>query len=156
MKVKVTVQYAVEPRRLPSPLQLRRWARSALKGVRRKSASVTVRIVGRAESRRLNARYRRRDQATNVLSFPFDAPPGVKSDLLGDLVICAPVVRAEARRQTGNEAAHWAHTVVHGILHLRGYDHGNDREAAEMEGRESRLMRAFGYPDPYARDPRAP
>lgn len=134
----------------PSAAAIRRWARAALAGVRRRRLGVNVRIVGTGESRRLNARYRRRDRPTNVLSFPYEAPPGTKSDLLGDLVICAPVVRSEARAQGKPEAAHWAHMVVHGILHLRGYDHDNEDDATVMERREIRILRALGFPNPYA------
>jgi probable rRNA maturation factor len=150
VKLRLTTQYAVSARGLPTPRHLRRWARAALRGLRRRGASVNVRIVGREESRTLNARYRRKNKPTNVLSFPFETPPGLKSDLLGDLVLCAPVVRREAREQAKPEMAHWAHLVVHGIMHLRGYGHDNDKQAAVMERRETRLLRDLGFPDPYA------
>lgn len=134
----------------PAEGELRRWARAALAGLRRRSVAVGVRIVGSREGRALNRRYRGKDRPTNVLSFPFEAPPGTRTDVLGDLVICAPVVRREARAEHKDERAHWAHLVVHGILHLRGYDHDNARAAARMEGREIRILRRLGFPNPYA------
>ncbi|KPK70270.1 MAG: hypothetical protein AMJ84_08135 [Acidithiobacillales bacterium SM23_46] len=137
--------------RLPVPAvgKFRRWARAALSGWRRRSVAIGVRIVGAAESRTLNLRYRGKDQPTNVLSFPYEAPPGARTDVLGDLVICAPLVRREARAEHKDEQAHWAHLVVHGILHLRGYDHENARQAAIMEDREVRILRRLGFPNPY-------
>lgn len=135
--------------RVPARAQFRRWARAALTGSRCRRVALTVRVVEAAESARLNRRYRGKSGATNVLSFGFDPPPGVRSDLLGDLVICAPVVRREAGAQGKRESAHWAHLAVHGILHLCGYDHDNDRDADVMERREIRILRSLGYPDPY-------
>ena len=108
-----------------------------------------LRIVGGAESAALNNRFRRKSYPTNVLSFPFEAPPGTRSDILGDLVICAPVVRREARAQRKPVNAHWAHMVVHGILHLRGYDHRKRQDAAVMEKMEIRLLKELGYANPY-------
>ena len=108
-------------------------------------------LVGdEAEGRRLNHKFRGRDRATNVLSFPFEPPPGVEFDQLGDLVICAPVVAREATAQGKSAAAHWAHMVVHGMLHLQGYDHETDEQAAEMEARETRILTALGFAAPYA------
>ena len=109
-----------------------------------------VRAVDEAEGRRLNHEFRGRDRATNVLSFPFEPPPGVALDHLGDLVICAPVVAREASAQGKPAAAHWAHMVVHGMLHLQGYDHETDEQAADMEGRETRILTALGFAAPYA------
>ncbi len=121
----------------------------------RHGAGVSIRIVGAAESRRLNAAWRGKDKPTNVLSFPSGlaggqnpAPAGPFP--LGDLVICAPVVAREAREQGKASRAHWAHMVVHGVLHLLGYDHELDREAESMEAREMNLLATFGYPNPYA------
>ena len=108
-----------------------------------------VRIVAARESAALNRRYRGKSGCTNVLSFPFEAPTGTRSDMLGDLVICAPVVLREARVLRRPAPAHWAHMVVHGILHLRGYDHGNKKDAAVMERREARVLRALGVANPY-------
>jgi probable rRNA maturation factor len=149
MKLALDIQVATRAAGLPRPAAIRRWAREALRGLRRKRASLTVRLVDDAESRALNGRYRGKRKPTNVLSFPFEPPRGVQSPLLGDLVICAPVVRREARAQGKRPEAHFAHLVVHGCLHLRGYDHETDRDAAVMERRETRALAALGFPDPY-------
>ena len=103
-----------------------------------------------AESRQLNRDYRGKDSPTNVLSFPFEAPPQVASPLLGDLVICAPVVADEARDQGKPLLAHWAHMVVHGVLHLQGYDHQTDAEAERMEEIECRILQNLHFPNPYS------
>jgi probable rRNA maturation factor len=129
------VQFAVPRRGLPSPAALRTWAKGA--------TGVTLRIVGEHEGRRLNNRYRGKSKATNVLSFPYGAGRG-------DVVLCHPVIAREARAQGKPLAAHYAHLVVHGILHLRGYDHEKKRDALRMEAREARILRRLGFPDPYA------
>ncbi len=112
-------------------------------------ATLVVRIVDPDESARLNREFRGRDAPTNVLSFPFEAPPGVPDRHLGDLVVCADVVRREAREQGKPLADHWAHMIVHGTLHLLGYDHVRPEDAAVMEPLEVRLLAALGVPDPY-------
>ena len=133
------VQRASRAAHIPSDATLRKWARAAgIEGI------VTVRYVGAAESRRLNRRFRGKDYATNVLSFPYSAKP-----LEGDLVICAPVVAREAREQGKTLRAHHAHMLVHGLLHLAGLDHERAREAARMEGRERRILAELGFADPY-------
>lgn len=138
---RITVQNASTARNVPVAPRIRRWARAALRG----DARVTIRIVGAAEGRLLNRSYRRKDYATNVLTFVFrDRAP-----FEGDLALCAPVITREARAQGKPVAAHYAHMVVHGLLHLQGYDHENERDAAAMEKRERALLAAFGYPDPY-------
>ncbi len=139
---------------LPEKHDFARWARAALGGIRRRRVDLVVRIVGAAEGARLNSRYRGKPRPTNVLSFPFDPPPGARSFHLGDLVLCAPLVRHEARAQGKREIAHWAHLVVHGIMHLRGYDHQNERAARVMEAREARVLKQLGFPDPYRPDAR--
>ncbi len=149
MKLRLSVQYGVARAGLPADSALRRWAHAALKGLRRRRVALGMRIVGNAESEALNGRFRRKSYPTNVLSFPFEAPPGTRSDILGDLVICAPVVRREARAQRKPVNAHWAHMVVHGILHLRGYDHRQWQDAAVMEKMEIRLLKELGYANPY-------
>src|SRR5688572_30024126 len=121
MKVRLNVQVATAATELPSRAVLAKWVRAALAGLRRRSVTVTVRIVGTRESQALNSRFRRKEKPTNVLSFPFETPPGTRSDLLGDVVICADIVRREARQQGTAERARWAHMLVHGIMHLRGY-----------------------------------
>ena len=130
---KVLVQYAVPRRGVPAASLLRRWARAA------RASSVTLRIVGQAEGRRLNSRFRKKNRATNVLSFH-----------TGDVVLCHPVIRREARAQGKSVAAHYAHLVVHGVLHLRGYRHEKKRDAARMEAREIAILRRGGIGDPYA------
>ena len=126
---------------VPSESLLRRWARAALA----RQAEVTLRIVAAAEARRLNREFRGKDYATNVLTFVYGEAP-----LAGDIVICAPVVAREAREQGKAVAAHWAHLVVHGLLHLQGHDHERDDEARRMERREKRILAGLGFPDPYA------
>jgi probable rRNA maturation factor len=148
MNLQLSVQYGAARAGLPAKSSLRRWASAALRGVGRRVA-LGVRIVGAAESADLNRRFRRKHGPTNVLSFPFEAPPGMRSEVLGDLVICAPVVRREARAQRKPERAHWAHMVVHGILHLRGYDHLNRRDATVMETKEIRILKELGFANPY-------
>jgi probable rRNA maturation factor len=134
----------------PAAADIRTWASAAL-GRRAAGAELAVRVVNAAESKRLNARYRGRDQPTNVLSFPVAHLPGSGSAPrpLGDLVICASVVRDEARQQRKAIKAHWAHLVVHGSLHLLGYDHERDDEARRMERREVAVLKRFGIPNPY-------
>ncbi|MDP1708322.1 MAG: rRNA maturation RNase YbeY [Gammaproteobacteria bacterium] len=137
------------PRRgLPLVKDFRRWVLATLNG--RPAVEVTLRIVDEAESALLNSTYRHKHGATNVLSFAFEAQAA--GDYLGDIVICAPVVVREARLQGKSTQAHWAHMVVHGILHLLGYDHRNTAEASVMERLETRLLADVGYPDPYQTD----
>ena len=114
------------------------------------NAEVTIRLVDEAESHTLNHTYRGKDKPTNVLSFPFESPPGVELDLLGDMIICRQVVEKEAIEQDKPLLAHWAHMVVHGSLHLLGYDHIEDDEAEEMESLETEIMQKMGFADPYA------
>jgi len=133
----------------PSRRELTRWASTAL-GARGSGRELGVAVVGASASRRLNARYRGRDRATNVLSFPAPAPArATRPAPLGDLVICAPVLRSEARAQAKPLSAHWAHLVVHGALHLIGYDHEREADARRMERREVAVLRRLGYPNPY-------
>ena len=141
----------VVARGVPAPARLRRWARAALVGAARgrDRFELTLRIVGPAESRALNRRYRGKDKPTNVLSFPADAPARGKQRVLGDVVICAAVVAREAREQGKAPAAHWAHMVVHGVLHLLGFDHIRAADAKVMEGRERAILARLSYPDPY-------
>lgn len=149
LRLQLDVQRASAADDLPADAQLRAWARAALADSGGTHA-LTVRLVDAAESAELNRAYRHKPGPTNVLSFPFEAPPGISSRLLGDLVICAEVVRREAREQGKPLDAHWAHMVVHGVLHLRGYDHLTDVEAAGMEALETEILARLGYPDPYA------
>ncbi|MBL0432796.1 rRNA maturation RNase YbeY [Aeromonas hydrophila] len=136
---------------LPSEAQLQGWLDGTILGFQQE-AEVTVRIVDEAESNELNLTYRGKDKPTNVLSFPFEAPPGLELPLLGDLVICRQVVEREAAQQGKPLMAHWAHMVVHGSLHLLGYDHIEDDEAEEMEALERDIMQELGFADPYLND----
>ncbi|BCK62127.1 endoribonuclease YbeY [Aeromonas caviae] len=136
---------------LPSEAQLQGWLDGTILGFQQE-AEVTVRIVDEAESNELNLTYRGKDKPTNVLSFPFEAPPGLELPLLGDLVICRQVVEREAAEQGKPLMAHWAHMVVHGSLHLLGYDHIEDDEADEMEALERDIMQELGFADPYLND----
>ena len=137
----LTVQYGTQSGKLPSRTQLRKWARAAL----RRTARITLRIIGGREARSLNRRFRGRDYATNVLSFAYrDRGP-----LEGDIAICAPVLAREARERGVSREAHFAHLTVHGVLHLQGHDHLRRREARRMEQLEIRILAGLGYPDPY-------
>ncbi|SFW61753.1 rRNA maturation RNase YbeY [Luteibacter sp. UNCMF366Tsu5.1] len=154
-QVDVAVGYATASRKgVPASASFRRWVEAALKGARRrKGTEVAIRIVDADEGQALNLQYRGRDYATNVLSFPADLPPGVNLPLIGDLVICAPVVAREAAEQGKKAAHHWAHMTVHGTLHLLGYDHLDDAEAEAMEALETRILAGLGIPDPYEAAP---
>jgi probable rRNA maturation factor len=137
----LTIQLASEAASLPSKLQFRKWAKAAL----RVDTEVTIRIVDAEEGRQLNSMYRGKDYATNVLTFPLTEYPY----LMGDIIICAPVVEAEAHAQAKSLEAHYAHLTVHGILHLHGYDHETEPQAELMEGLETAIVTKLGYPSPY-------
>lgn len=156
-KLKMTVQYATSTRApLPPRALLRKWVKAALAH----DAEIALRIVDEAEGHRLNRDFRNKDYATNVLTFVYgnahaapDVPPGEKQDvhpLLGDIVLCAPVVETEAGQQQKELIAHYAHLTVHGVLHLQGYDHQEEAEAEKMEEMETRILARLGYEDPYA------
>lgn len=141
-RLDLSVQYACKEAALPPRADFRRWARAALEG----GGQVTIRVVDADEGRALNADYRGKDYATNVLSFPYETAPR----LMGDLVICHPVVLSEAAAAGKTPEAHYAHLVVHGMLHLQGYDHEtSDQDAEAMESAERKILAALGYPDPY-------
>ena len=144
----IDIQYAVSAHGMPTEAQLAGWASEAL-AERAGEKELSIRIVDEAEITALNREYRGKDGPTNVLSFPFEPMPGVESRLIGDIVICAPVVVEEAIAQGKAPLAHWAHMVVHGALHLLGYDHLHDAEAERMESRERDILDALGFPDPY-------
>lgn len=148
MQLHLTVQRASRVRGLPGNVSIVAWVQAALAGAGPGSAEITVRLVDGAESARLNARYRGKHGSTNVLSFSYETPPG-RRGLYGDLVICAPVVRREAAEQGKPLRSHWAHMVVHGIMHLRGHDHVHEDDAKFMEALEIRVLKRLGFPDPY-------
>ena len=138
----LSVQYAARPDDVPSRALIRGWASAALEG----DAAVTVRIVDEEEGRSLNRDYRGKDYATNVLSFVYEQKPSCQ----GDLVLCGPVVSREAFEQGKGVEAHYAHLVIHGMLHLQGYDHEEGADAEAMEAVETHIMKRLGYTDPYA------
>ncbi len=144
----VAVQFATGRAGCPAPATLRRWALSVLTRTGRPGA-VTLRVVGVDEGAELNRTWRGKRGPTNVLSFPLEAPPGAPEPQLGDIVVCAPVIEREAAEQGKPIAAHWAHMVVHGLLHLAGHDHQAVNEATTMERLEIDLLAQLGYPDPY-------
>ena len=144
----VDVQFAVSAEGVPSETLLREWTLQALPADR-KDAEITIRVVDEAEITALNREYRGKDGATNVLSFPYESMPAIETALLGDVVICAPVVAMESVAQQKPLEAHWAHMVVHGVLHLLGYDHQKDSEARDMEDHETQLLARLGYANPY-------
>lgn len=145
--IEVDIQRATEVSGQPDDESLRRWAGLALRG--KPGHELTIRLVDAEESRELNREYRGKDAPTNVLSFPSDLPPELNIPLLGDLVICVPVVLREASEQGKTAEAHWAHMVIHGCLHLLGYDHMEDAEAEEMESLERQLLGELSISDPY-------
>ena len=144
MTLGVVLSYRTRRPWAPGPTSLRRWARLAAGD---RQGELGIRVVGSRESRALNARWRGRPKPTNVLSFP--AAPALRGRQLGDLVVCAPVVAREAREQGKPLAAHWAHMIVHGTLHLLGFDHVRAADAKRMEGRERALLARIGIADPY-------
>jgi probable rRNA maturation factor len=148
MMFEVDVQVACDEDDLPDVDNVRSWARATVEEFR-DHAELSVRIVGESESARLNTDYRHVSGSTNVLSFPFEPPPGVQLPLLGDVVICAPVVRREAREQKKATDAHLAHMVVHGTLHLLGFDHQEKEDAERMEAAERRILAKLGFDNPY-------
>ena len=151
-RLDVAVGYAAPRAGIPAATSFRRWVAAALAG-RIREADLAIRIVDEKEGRSLNHHYRGKDYATNVLSFPAELPEGlpkgVKLPLLGDLVLCAPVIAREAREQGKPLRAHYAHLTVHGALHLLGWDHEDAREADAMEQLERQILAGIGLPDPY-------
>ena len=150
-RLNLSVQYTCGREGLPTRSQILSWARAALKIDGTRGGQITLRFVDSEEGRTLNRDYRGKDYATNVLSFPYDLEPIVS----GDLVICPSVVAREAAEQNKPLAAHYAHLVVHGMLHLQGWDHENDTDAQAMEDEETEILAALGYPDPYLDNPAA-
>jgi probable rRNA maturation factor len=142
----ITVQYAAAGDDLPARALLRRWAKAAL-GANAANATIVLRFVDEAESRTLNRRHRSKNRPTNVLSFVYDDEHGA---LGGDIVLCAPLLRREAAEQGKPVAAHCAHLIVHGVLHLLGYDHERAAEAGKMEARECSILAGLGFGNPYA------
>ena len=147
MNVHVDVQRVLDSG--PSEADIQHWVEAALQYEKQDNIDMTLRIVDESESAALNSQYRGKDDATNVLSFTYDIPAEVEMNLLGDLVICAPVVQREADEQGKTEQAHWAHMIIHGMLHLLGYDHLNDQDAQNMEQHEIVILAELGFSNPY-------
>ena len=148
MPIVVDVQYACDASSIPDEKQISHWAKTALKNIK-SDAEFTVRIVDTEEGTELNEHWREAKGPTNVLSFPASGLEEISPDLLGDIVICAPVVEAEAKTQGKTRNAHWAHMIVHGILHLLGYDHIDTGDADKMEALEIEILNTIGYENPY-------
>ena len=146
----IIVQRTISPKSLPSASKLKHWAMTALQN-KVDSAELTIRIVDKDEITELNNSYRQKNKPTNVLSFPFDMPEELTDEIpiLGDIVICADVVKEEAQAQDKPEEAHWAHMVIHGTLHLLGYDHEKNHDAERMEAEEIVLLQSLGFHNPY-------
>ncbi|MFP4334883.1 MAG: rRNA maturation RNase YbeY [Wenzhouxiangella sp.] len=145
--IELEIQRQLEDPQLPDDARLRSWAEHVLAGCG--AVMVHLRIVDLAEGWALNRQWRGKDAATNVLSFPADMPPINGARVLGDVVLCAPVIAREAAEQGKPLEAHWAHLVTHGLLHLLGHDHIKAEQAAVMEAREVELLNALGYSNPY-------
>ena len=148
MSINLELQIASTIQTLPHPAQFKEWVGTALWN-RLDTGELTIRIVDEEEITRLNEQYRGKKGPTNVLSFPYDPMPGITVNLLGDIVICAPLVEAEAHEQHKILLAHWAHLVVHGCLHLLGFNHEYPAEAVEMENLETEILLKLGFPPPY-------
>ena len=147
-QIDLDLQIACQANNLPSENDFKHWLAQILT-IYQQDFELTIRIVDTLESQQLNHQYRNKNKPTNVLSFPFEVPEGIELNLLGDLVICADIVAQEAKQQQKHLQAHWAHMVIHGCLHLLGYDHINDDEAEAMEAIEIDLICQLGFPDPY-------
>lgn len=150
-RLQLDLQLACSATNLPKKTQLAKWVKAALQHQKQNARrnELTIRLVEEDEIQSLNNTYRHKNYPTNVLSFPADLPPGLDIPLLGDLVICAPVIAREATEQQKSLEAHWAHMVIHGTLHLLGYDHIDEQEAEIMEAIETEILQQLGYPDPY-------
>ena len=148
MPIEIDVQYATECPDLPDENQFRLWVETTLKDLKN-DAELTIRIVDENEGTQLNERWRKSQGSTNVLSFPYEGKTDIAPNFLGDIVICAPVVAREAKEQNKPAHAHWAHMVIHGVLHLNGFDHISPQDADHMESLEIKFLEKFNYINPY-------
>jgi len=146
--ININLQIAANISNIPTEKEFTEWVNAAL-NQHRTQGELTVRIVDVAESKKLNNTYRQKNMPTNILTFPFEQPPDITLPLLGDIIICAPLVSREAEEQGKSERSHWAHLVIHGCLHLIGYDHQNDAQATIMEALEIQTMQQLGFTNPY-------
>jgi probable rRNA maturation factor len=153
MTLSTQIQQCSECRQVPDTEHISLWADAAFSSAAGKDAAVTIRIVDREEGAELNHKFRNREEATNVLSFAYADGPLEAPGLLGDIVICAPIVQQEALEQKKILDAHWAHMVVHGVLHLCGYDHIDEKDACAMEQLETDILYRLGFPEPYTKEP---
>jgi probable rRNA maturation factor len=151
VSIDLDLQIVCEFEGLPSQSQIELWANQALISFK-EHAELTVRIADEIESKELNSQYRGKESPTNVLSFPFEAPPGIDLPLIGDLIICPQIVKQESIEQEKTFHAHFAHMVIHGCLHLIGFDHINEKDAEEMETLEKTFLSELGISDPYRDD----
>lgn len=149
MKADIDIQYVSKAADLPNSEMINSWVNAALQSIDEQNPELTIRIVDEVEAQELNEKWRQRSYPTNVLSFPFESPPGVNIPLLGDIIICAAVVKREAAEQQKSVESHWAHMIIHGCLHLLGYDHIDDYEANIMENLEIDILHRLGYSNPY-------
>ena len=158
MNLALDMENASSSLKVPDEQSIHQWVCAALAEINtggKDDIELSVRVVDEAESAELNQRYRHKQGATNVLSFPADLPDSLQLPLLGDLVICAPIVEREAHQQEKSLDAHWAHMLIHGSLHLMGYDHIDDRDAEEMEQLETKIITSLNFPPPYEQSPGA-
>lgn len=149
MIIKINLQTAYSKNDMPTLNDFKKWASETLRGRTNKN-ELTIRIVDEQESEQLNKQYRLKSGPTNILSFPYEDLPNVKNNLIGDLVICAPLVEQEANKYKKTSQAHWAHLTIHGCLHLLGYDHIKESDSQLMESVEISLLKKLGFKDPYA------
>jgi probable rRNA maturation factor len=148
MNIDITLQNVSKTKSIPSKRLFQAWANKAY-GKRKKKYEIVIRIVDAKEINELNKKFRKKNKPTNIISFNFYPPAGVKTNLLGDLVICAPIMRKEAKSQNKTFISHWAHITIHGVLHLLGLDHMNKKEAQKMEKLEIKLLGELGFANPY-------
>ena len=142
------IQIVSESKQIPTQYLFQQWINTVLTD-NNQDSEIVIRVVDEAEMIQFNEQYRHKRGATNILSFPFDSPEGIESNLLGDLLVCAPVVEKEALQQKKKLEHHWAHLIVHGVLHLLGYDHVDDNEAEEMEALEIKMLIKIKIKNPY-------
>ncbi|MFB3100324.1 MAG: rRNA maturation RNase YbeY [Gammaproteobacteria bacterium] len=148
MPIEVDIQYATNLPDLPDENQLKLWVETALEDLK-ENAELTIRIVDEDEGTQLNERWRKSQGPTNVLSFTYEGESNIAPDLLGDIVICAPVIAREAKEQNKSTHSHWAHMVIHGVLHLTGFDHIDPEDAGRMENLEINILEKLNYKNPY-------
>ncbi len=145
----IEVQLCHDDESVPNGPRITTWVDCALKSVQKRAVSITVRVVTQEEMQSLNVRFRGQNSATNVLSFPPDDRGSQRTGVSGDIVVCSVVVQTEAQEQNKAVDAHWAHMIIHGVLHLCGYDHTTDDVATDMESLEVLILHQLGFPDPY-------